>query len=42
MPEDPTGLIGLGPPAVSPDGETYAYSYLRNLVDDLYVIDGLK
>jgi len=42
MPEDPTGLIGVSRPSVSPDGETYAYSYLRNLVDDLYLVDGIR
>jgi hypothetical protein len=42
MPEDPTGLNALGPIAVAQDGETYAYSYIRNLIDDLYLVDGLS
>jgi Tol biopolymer transport system component len=41
MPEDPTALISIGPIAVSQDGESYAYSYNRIFVDDLYLVDGL-
>ncbi|HTY40980.1 MAG TPA: WD40 repeat domain-containing protein, partial [Thermoanaerobaculia bacterium] len=42
MPEDPTGVTAIGSIEVSPDGETYAYTYYRNLVDDLYLVDGLS
>jgi len=32
----------LGPdPAITPDGETWAYSVLRHL-NDLYVVEGLR
>ncbi|HTY43002.1 MAG TPA: protein kinase [Thermoanaerobaculia bacterium] len=42
MPEDPTGLIALGWIQACPDDETYAYTYIRNLVDDLYLVEGVK
>jgi hypothetical protein len=40
-PADPTGLLFLTPPRVTPDGRAYAYTYFR-LVSDLYLVDGLK
>ena len=40
-PADPTGLLSLTPPSVTPDGRAYAYTYFR-LISDLYLVDGLK
>ena len=42
IPEDPSGIIGVGPVVVSRDGESYAYSYLRSLTSDLFVVEGVK
>jgi hypothetical protein len=44
--QDPAGAtppgVGGGPGVrITPDGKSYAYSYLRNL-SDLYLVDGLK
>jgi hypothetical protein len=36
-----TGLVGLGPVAITPDGNGYAYSSLRTF-SDLFVVDGLR
>jgi len=40
-PADITGVIAVGLPRLTPDGEAYAYSYLRCL-QDLYLIEGLR
>jgi eukaryotic-like serine/threonine-protein kinase len=40
MPADPAGIIGVNTARVTPDGSSYAYSYLREL-SDLYVVQGL-
>ncbi|HYY95692.1 MAG TPA: winged helix-turn-helix domain-containing protein [Pyrinomonadaceae bacterium] len=40
-PADPTGLLSLTPPRVTPDGRAYAYTYFR-ILSDLYLVDGLK
>jgi DNA-binding winged helix-turn-helix (wHTH) protein/Tol biopolymer transport system component len=40
-PADPTGLLYLTPPHITPDGRAYAYTYFR-LISDLYLVDGLK
>ena len=40
-PGDASGLIGISPVALSPDGKSYAYSYRRTL-SELYVVEGLK
>jgi DNA-binding winged helix-turn-helix (wHTH) protein/Tol biopolymer transport system component len=40
-PADPTGLLYLTPPRITPDGRAYAYTYFR-LISDLYLVDGLK
>jgi len=42
LPEDSVGIIDVGPVLIALDGESYAYSYLRELVSDFFVIDGLK
>jgi eukaryotic-like serine/threonine-protein kinase len=41
MPPDPAGITTIGRIAATPDGKSYAYSYVRNLAD-LYVVEGLK
>jgi hypothetical protein len=41
MPPDPAGIRYLGGVSVTPDGRSYAYSYLRWL-SDLFVADDLK
>jgi serine/threonine protein kinase len=40
-PDDITGVIGVGDPLLTADGEAYAYSYYR-CIQDLYVIEGLR
>ncbi len=40
-PADPAGVSRIHPVKVTPDGKSYAYSYIRGL-SDLYVFDGLK
>jgi len=41
VPPDPTGITTIGRIAATPDGKSYAYSYIRSLAD-LYVVEGLK
>ncbi|MGH9368406.1 MAG: TolB family protein, partial [Thermoanaerobaculia bacterium] len=41
IPPDPAGITTIGRVAVTPDGKSYAYSYVRSLAD-LYVVEGLK
>lgn len=41
MPPDPAGIAAIGGMAVTPNGKSYAYSYVRSLAD-LYVVEGLK
>lgn len=38
---DPAGVVGVAPFLITPDGSSYIYSY-RRLLDDLYVVTGLK
>jgi Tol biopolymer transport system component len=38
---DATGLITMGPIAITPDGTSYAFSVMR-AYSDLYIVDGLK
>jgi serine/threonine protein kinase/Tol biopolymer transport system component len=40
-PADPAGIIGVGSQLVTPDGQSYIYSYVRWL-SDLYLVDGLQ
>jgi hypothetical protein len=40
-PPDPAGVAPYPGLAVSADGKSYAYSFIRNL-SELYLIDGLK
>ena len=42
IPEDSTAIAAVGPFAIAPDGHSYAYSYIRTLVDDLYVVEGVR
>ncbi len=40
-PPDPAGVLAIGPILVSADGQSYVYSYRRQL-DDLYLVEGLR
>jgi Tol biopolymer transport system component len=40
-PADMSGVDGLGPVEITPDGRTYAYSCSR-VLSDLYIAEGLK
>lgn len=40
-PANPTGLLQVLPPHITPDGRAYAYTYFR-MLSDLYLVDGLK
>ncbi len=40
-PADPTGILGILGIQVTPDGNSYAYTYFR-LLSDLYLVEGLK
>ena len=42
MPEDPAGITQIDPVVLADEGRSYAYSYLRILVSDLYVVDGAR
>jgi Tol biopolymer transport system component len=41
MPADSAGVVFISPPHITPDGNFYAYSFLRTL-SDLYLVEGLK
>ncbi len=41
-PQDPVGIVAIGPVVVAPDGQSLAYSYMRILTSDLFVIEGLR
>jgi Tol biopolymer transport system component len=41
-PPDRSGLIGVGPVFLTPDGKGYVYGYGRAATSDLYLIEGLK
>jgi hypothetical protein len=40
-PNDPAGVLRIGRVRLTPDGETYAYNYLRNL-SELFLVEGFK
>ena len=44
MPADPTGVVHVmpSPIAISRDGKSYAYNYVRAVVSDLYLVDGVR
>jgi Tol biopolymer transport system component len=39
-PDDPAGILDIMPVHITPDGQTYAYGYRRQL-SDLYIVTGL-
>jgi hypothetical protein len=41
MPSDAAGLNTISRVVVTPDGKTYAYSYLR-ILSSLQLVDGMK
>ena len=41
IPSDPSGVFHVGKVRIAPDGKSYAYSYARIAVSDLFVIEGL-
>lgn len=41
FPDDPAGVVGTDVIRLTPDGRSYAYSYLR-VLSDLYLVEGLK
>ena len=41
-PEDPSGLQSIGSVEVTPDGQSYAYSYTRVLSSTLYVVGNVR
>jgi dipeptidyl aminopeptidase/acylaminoacyl peptidase len=41
IPADAAGVSSISPPLVTPDGQSYAYNYIRTL-SDLYLVEGLK
>lgn len=41
MPADPTGVGGMGPARITPDGKTYVYSF-GSSIGSLYLVDGLQ
>ena len=44
MPADRAGVIHVNdtPIAISRDGKSYAYTYIRVVVSDLYLLDGVR
>jgi Tol biopolymer transport system component len=38
MPADPAGLLFVAPPVMSPDGQSYAYTYFR-VLNQLFLVD---
>jgi len=41
QPPDRSGILGVGPIQITPDGKTYVYGFTRQL-SDLYVVEGLR
>jgi eukaryotic-like serine/threonine-protein kinase len=41
-PAERSGIIGIGPVSLTPDGKNYAYGYAKAATSDLYLIEGLK
>jgi Tol biopolymer transport system component len=41
QPADSSGVLDVGPILISPDGESYAYSF-RRMLSDLYLVTGLR
>ena len=44
MPADPAGVAHVNNTrfAISRDGKSYAYTYLRTVVSDLYLLEGVR
>jgi eukaryotic-like serine/threonine-protein kinase len=44
MPADPAGVVNVNPSriAISGDGRSYAYGYVRVVVSNLYLLDGVR
>jgi hypothetical protein len=40
-PPDPAGVLLMGPIVMTPDGNSYVYSYRRTL-DELFLVEGLR
>jgi predicted Ser/Thr protein kinase len=40
-PPDPAGVLAIGPILLSADGQSYVYSYRRQ-IDDLFLVEGLR
>ncbi len=40
-PPDPAGVLAVGPILITPDGQSYVYSY-RRILDELFLVTGLK
>ncbi|MGH9440820.1 MAG: protein kinase domain-containing protein [Thermoanaerobaculia bacterium] len=40
-PQDPAGVLGIGPVFTTPDGATVAFSF-RRILDELFLVDGLR
>jgi Tol biopolymer transport system component len=40
-PADPTGVWAVRPSAITPDGKSYVYTFLR-VLSDLYLVEGLR
>jgi hypothetical protein len=41
LPADPTGVLLVQPLVVTPEGNSYVYTYVR-VLSDLYLVDGLR
>jgi eukaryotic-like serine/threonine-protein kinase len=41
-PSELSGLIGISPVFLTPDGKSYVYGYGRSATSDLYLVEGLK
>jgi len=42
VPANPAGVAQLVNLTVTPDGQSYAYFYNRQIADDLYVVEGVR
>jgi len=42
IPDDPVAVGNVWNVVIAPDGRSYAYSYIRGFIDDLYVVEGVR
>src|SRR5262249_28440674 len=42
MPDEAAAVTQIGPVQIARDGQSYGYPYVRALIDDLYIVEGLK